>query len=636
MNFFNGLFGNKDNSQSLPQLLRVDNKKEKKKKKKEILNSIILQSMNESEREKEQILNSLDERVCYLDLDYNIKWLNSSGLKSISPDSSIEDILGRHCYNILHDLDRPCENCPVTTTLHTGWPWKEEVEQKDGSTYLVSAQPVFDDNGTMTGIIEVQLDISFRKDIEHSLERSRRRGRALLDAIPDLLLIFNNSGNLIDYHPAANFDLLTYGENPEGKHLTSAIPGKLAVEILNHSKSLTALGAVRNFEFTETDSAVSKSYDCRLVKTGADEKVCIIRDVSSEKIRQKEILFKSFHDSLTGLYNRAYFEEELNRIDQSRKALPTSILIIDVNGLKFTNDAFGHEYGDKLLKTIATILSANSRKGEVIARIGGDEFSIILPDSPLGKAEKLADRIIKACSDSGYDEFFVRPSVSIGCADKNDNSVSLRDIIKIADEKMYRTKLSNREKHLNSLISDILKTMNKRSNESNDHIRRCIKLAEIFAKRLNLSSTSSENISKLATLHDVGKIRIPKEILLKTESLTDAETELIKQHSIIGYRITKAIPDYSLIADLILYHHERWDGCGYPSGLNKKEIPLESRIFMLIDSFDAMTHDSPYKKAILFDEAVTELRNNSGKQFDPELIETFISILIDEKDKNAG
>ena len=603
--------------------------------KEEILNSIILESLNESEREKEQILNSLAERVCYLDLDRNIKWINSSGLKLISDELAIDEILGNACYRVLHGRDEPCESCPVSTTIKTGWPWKEEISHPAGATYLVSAQPVFNDNGELAGVIEVQLDISIRKEIERSLERSRMRSRALLDLIPDLLIVFNDNGRFIDYHPAADFDLLDYDQYPEGKHISEIMPAAFAEKIIYHSIELAETGDLRIFEIDEDDDNDPRHFECRLVKTDSDENVCIIRDISFQRQREKDILFRSFHDSLTGLYNRAYFEEELSRIEQSRQSLPTSILIIDVNGLKFTNDAFGHDYGDKLLKKVGRILSSNCRKGDVIARTGGDEFAIILPKSPLAKAEKLSERILKACDECSFDDFFARPSVSIGFAEKIDDSVCLQQIMRQADEKMYRMKLENRGIHLNALVSDIVDTMKSRSYEDENHIQRCTRMSVHFAHKLNLSAAASENIAKLAALHDIGKIRISKDILIKSGELTAEEHEQLKQHSIIGYRIAKAIPDYSMTADHILYHHERWDGAGYPSGLSGKEIPLEARVFMLIDSFDAMTHDSPFRKALSFDEAVAELRDNSGTQFDPDLVEIFIDILDEERNKNA-
>ena len=481
--------------------------------KKEILNSIILQSMNEAEREKELILNSLAERVCYLDLDYRIKWINSSGMKSIPQDMSVEKLLGSFCHQVLHGENKPCKSCPVETTLRTGWPWKEEISHADGSTYLVSAQPVFDDNGKMTGIIVVQLDISIRKEVERSLERSRMRSRALLDVIPDLLLVFNNAGIFIDYHPAPDFDLLPPNISPEGKNISDLIPPALAGQLLSTVSELLSQGDLRTFEYTDESEYDVKHYECRLVKTGDEENICIIRDVSLERNQQKDILYKSFHDSLTGLYNRAYFEEEISRIEHSRKVLPTSILFIDVNGLKFTNDAFGHEYGDKLLKAVADILLTTCRKSDVIARIGGDEFAIILPNSPLSKAEKLSARITKACAESSCSGFFARPSVSIGFAEKTDQGQDMQNIMKKADEKMYRIKLSNRKNYLKSLVADIAMTMKTRSDEGEEHIARCTELARLFAKRLDLTSASTDNIVKLAQFHDIGKIRIPKEIL---------------------------------------------------------------------------------------------------------------------------
>ncbi len=594
------------------------------------LNEIILESLNESEREKEQILNSLMEQISYLDLDYKIKWVNEAGLKNLPVELSISDVLGKPCYTVWYNRKTPCESCPVSTTIKTGWPWKEEIEHIDGTTKLISSQPVHDDNETLIGIIESEIDITLRKDVERALEKSQHRSRALLDAIPDMLIVFNNSGKFLDYHPGADFDLLTTDSNLEGKYLTEIMPAGLSEEIVKQSKALVNVGIKRNFEFNTRVSGENLFYDCRVIKTGTDENVCIIQDISVQKHREKDILIKSFHDSLTGLYNRSYFEEELKRLENSRHTFPVSILVVDVDGLKFTNDAFGHDFGDKLLKKVSSILASNCRKEDVIARLGGDEFAIILPGSPLIKAEILSKRILEACRTSKCDDFFARPSVSIGCATQNDDSVSLSDIIKKADENMYRMKLENRSAHLNTLTKDILSSINKYSYESEEHLTRCSTLSEKFIRTCNISNVSIENLQKLSMLHDIGKIRIPGEILSKKTPLSEIEFSEIKKHPIIGYRIIKALPDYASIANLILYHHEHWDGSGYPSGLAGKEIPLICRIFNIVEAFELITNGNIYRKARSIKDAVFELEENAGKQFDPDLVKKFIDFITKE------
>ena len=604
--------------------------------KRNILNDVILESLNENEREKEQILNSLVEQVSYLDPQYRIKWVNEAGLRRISSETSIEEILGEPCYKVWHGRNKPCKSCPVTTTLKTGWPWKEEIEYSDGTTKLVSAQPVKDDNGNLKGVIEIELDITMRKEAELALEKSRQRAGAILDAIPDFLFVFNNHGFFIDYHPAADFDIITDTNNPEGRYLNEVLPYSLAEAVLKQSETLTDIGSVRNFEYNDQSFDANVFYDCRLVKTNSDENVCIIKDISSQRIREKDILYRSFHDSLTGLYNRAYFEEELNRIEQSRQILPVSVLIIDVNGLKLTNDAFGHDYGDKLLQKVADILRSNCRKGDVIARTGGDEFSIILPNSPISKAEKLSGRIRQACRTSSYDDIFARPSVSVGCAEKNNNAADLREIVKNADEKMYREKLSLRSEHHKVFINDILESIKKRDLERKEHVENCLMLAVDFAKNCNMSSDSIEKIRKLAIYHDIGKIRVSENVLKQPRKLTDEEFTIVKQHPIIGYRIAKTIPDYIDISELILYHHERWDGTGYPSGLKNKDIPLVCRLFSIVESFELILNGSVYREGRPVSEAVEELRKNSGKQFEPDLTERFIEMVINRETYSAS
>ncbi|MDC7226917.1 MAG: diguanylate cyclase [Spirochaetales bacterium] len=599
--------------------------------KREFLNSVILESMNESEREKEQILNSLVEKVCYLDLDYKIKWINDAGLRNVGDKVSINDIIGQTCYKVWYNRSEPCPSCPVETTIKTNWPWKEEVSHPDGTTILVSSQPVIDDNGKMTGTIEIELDITMRKDVERALERSQQRARALLDLIPDFLLIIDNEGKILDYHPAADFNVLSNIEYPEGRMVTEVFSPELSGMIMTNCDMLTEQGVQRNFEYVDKSGKTEKFYDCRFIQTTDTETVCIIRDISTHKSREKEILHRSFHDKLTGLYNRAYFEEECNRIDQSRESLPTSILVIDVNSLKLINDAFGHDFGDKLLLAVSNILSANCRKSDVIARTGGDEFAIILPKSPREKAEKLSERIRRACLERHFDDIFARPSVSIGSAERTDNSQTIDDIIKLADKRMYDMKLERRTEHLNTLISDILNSMQIHGQQSKNHTENCIKLSIDFAVFLNLPKDSVKKIKNLALLHDIGNIRLSNEILSKSDRLSETEYDEIKQHPIIGYRITKAIPDYSSVADLILHHHERWDGQGYPSGLKGKDIPLLCRLFSIIDTWELLINGSTYKPSLSFTEAANEIRRCSGKQFDPEIAGRFIQFIKEKQ-----
>ena len=597
--------------------------------KREILNSIIMDSLKESEREKELILNSIDEKVCYLDTDYRIRWVNEAGLKKVSSDKSVADIIGKPCYAVLHKRVSVCPNCPAVSTLKTGWPFRGEVSHEDGTTSLVSTQPVTDDNGKIQGVIEVELDISVRKEAEKALDRSRLRSEAILNAIPDMLIVFNEAGIFIDYHPAADFSLVPSDVEPDGKRLEEVLPADLAASIMKTSASLSDSGGIRSFEYKSENSENIRYYECRLAKTGGNENVCIISDISQRKSRENAIYFRSFHDSLTGLYNSAYFREELKKLEHSRRALPSCILIIDVNSLKLTNDAFGHQTGDLLLKRVAGILSSNCRKSDVISRTGGDEFSIILPGSPLAKAEKLAERIIKACGNSRYDDIFTRPSVSAGCAVRNDSSLSFEDTIREADERMYQMKLANREKQLNILVNDILTAVDSRCAETRGHADRCVRLAGMFSVYSGMAASSSDKLKALARLHDIGKIRINRDILYSENRLSEEDFAELKQHPVIGYRIAKAVPDFASTAELILSHHERWDGRGYPSGLSGLAIPFPSRVFAVIDTIDWFLNINTGEKNS--DEAVSglclRLQQEAGSRLDPDITEIFIQLV---------
>lgn len=357
---------------------------------------------------------------------------------------------------------------------------------------------------------------------------------------------------------------------------------------------------------------------------GSKQSVASWLDISERKRAEEEIRYLSFHDRVTGLYNRAFFEEELDRLDTLRQ-MPLSIIMGDANGLKLVNDAFGHKAGDELLIRIARCMEESCRVEDITARWGGDEFIVLLPHTDEETAENIAERIKKSCtqtSDSG-----VRLSISLGVATKKDPEQEIHQVLQMAEERMYRQKLMETRSFRNSLITSLEESLRERDYETEEHAERLHDYAMEMGKVLGLPENQLNDLALLAALHDIGKLGIPDSILMKPGPLTPEEWKVMKRHSEIGYRIAGAVPDLAPVAEAILAHHERYDGTGYPRGLQAEEIPLISRILAIIDSYDVMTHERPYKEAYAPEEAQAELKRCSGTQFDPELVDVFLGIL---------
>jgi diguanylate cyclase (GGDEF)-like protein len=338
-------------------------------------------------------------------------------------------------------------------------------------------------------------------------------------------------------------------------------------------------------------------------------------------------------DRLTGLYNRTYFETELNRLDVLRQ-LPLTLIIGDVNGLKITNDVFGHLQGDELLKSIAAILKQSCRKDEIIARWGGDEFIILLLKTEAKYAEEVMDRIWKSCHEASYG-LQVGLSISMGHATKRNSDENIKEIMKAAEDRMYRNKLMEKSSFRNTFITSLKQTLHERCLETEEHIDRILALAMEIGTKMRLSIIDQDELKLLAMLHDIGKVAINDSILNKPGKLDANEWEEMKKHTEIGYRIAQSSNELSQIAECVLSHHERWDGNGYPFKLKGEEIPLLSRIIAVIDAYDVMTHARPYKQPISHKEAVQELLHCSGTQFDPAIVTIFESLFVDNPPGNS-
>lgn len=352
--------------------------------------------------------------------------------------------------------------------------------------------------------------------------------------------------------------------------------------------------------------------------------VMVFRDVSREKDYRNAIEYLSYHDSLTGLYNRRYIEQHMAELDREEN-LPISVVMGDVNGLKITNDVFGHKAGDTLLQNVALVLLKNGRAGDLIARWGGDEFVVFMPRTEPDAAEVFIRRVKDtriSLEGSG-----LPLSLSLGCARKKSGEENIEGILREAEEYMYHQKLLDGKSYRNAIINTLLATLYEKSNETEAHSTRLEQHCHAIGRKLQLSSREMDELSLLALLHDIGKVSIQHDILKKPGPLAPSEWEEMKRHSEIGYRIARATPELSVVAELILLHHERWDGAGYPRGLKESAIPLACRILSVADAFDAMTNDRIYRKAMSWRTAMGELEENAGTQFDPDVIQVFLTVL---------
>ncbi|MEI7616694.1 MAG: diguanylate cyclase, partial [Actinomycetota bacterium] len=361
--------------------------------------------------------------------------------------------------------------------------------------------------------------------------------------------------------------------------------------------------------------------------------VALNRDITDRKKTEEEILRLSFHDHLTGLYNRRFFEEEINRLDTERQ-LPLSFIMADLNSLKIVNDIFGHNEGDKLLVEAAKILKKACRADDILARWGGDEFIIILPKTTIETAEEILERIKKVCSKTSSQK--IPLSLAIGVAAKTEKVQNVQLIIIDAESNMYKNKLIEKESLSSSILSALEQTLYEKSTETKEHTDRIRDLAIKLGRKAKLTSKHLDELSLLATLHDIGKVAIPETILLKEGSLKEKEWEVIKRHPEIGFNIARSSPQIAHIARYILSCHENWDGSGYPQGLKGEEIPMISRIVFICDSYDVMTSKRSYKKVMSKDYAIKELKRCAGTQFDRVLVEKFIEIISKNSDKKIS
>lgn len=351
--------------------------------------------------------------------------------------------------------------------------------------------------------------------------------------------------------------------------------------------------------------------------------VLVFRDVSEKKEQRKEIEYLSFHDALTGLYNRRFLEEELLRLDTERN-LPISIIMGDVNGLKLTNDIFGHAHGDVFLKKIADVMRRVCRSDDIIARWGGDEFVILLPKTTIEQAKQIKKRIKTEFAQDGVK--LIRGNISLGCAAKTAMNQSIMECLEFAEERMYAIKVLERDDFKSSTLDSIVTSLQSDCPQEEEHAQRVSQWCHDLGVSMELPHVKIRRLKLAGYFHDIGKIVLHKDCLQEGSELTEAERTEIRKHPIMGYRILNAFDDTMSLADAVLHHHERWDGSGYPKGLKGEEIPFIARVVAVASYYDRLTSAQAGEALGAEQNPLNQLEQLEG-HFDPEIKREFVNMI---------
>lgn len=469
-----------------------------------------------------------------------------------------------------------------------------------------------------------------RKENEEETKRLLRQTQAIINDNEAVILIIDpDSGKILDANGAAT-RYLGYTKD-ELLSLTSNEINLISAQEAHNHRQLAVKKEQQYFTVPyRTKSGEDKIVDiyCSPIEyNGRTVLFSIIFDVTEREEVTRQNEYMAYHDYLTGLYNRRFFEEEFERRNSGdTDRYPIAIMMGNINGLKIFNDAFGHAAGDKAIKDIVYRIQQCTGSEDIVARIGGDEFAIIKCNTSRNEMEEFLDNFDSQVNFEDANREMERLTISFGFSIQRKKDDSLDDLMKEAEAFMYNRKYYSSRSARSNTVNVIMDTLFTKSEREKNHSERVGLICAAIAEKMQLDRHVIDRIKVTGFLHDIGKIGIDEEILNKNGKLDSNEWELMKLHSAKGARILENTVEFSEIADIVLSHHEHFNGSGYPKGLIGEEIPLLSRIIAVADAYDAMTNTRSYRKAMSPDEAMNELKKYAGSQFDPEIVSVFSSL----------
>lgn len=427
----------------------------------------------------------------------------------------------------------------------------------------------------------------------------------------------------------------------EGKHLASVYIGQFFTEPPDEA-AVKAHASDRGLQPEEfllslKKFAVIPPMRLTLLLKYLHDLADMLADIGLQRLKQMEALallrqneehlqYISRHDSLTGILNRTSFEDAMAEFER-RQELPFAMMVFDLDGLKLVNDSLGHVSGDAMLRASAGLIRDAAPPDASVYRIGGDEFALLLPQADKETLEGI-HRVLQAKIDRhNQGQSTLTLGISVGYALAVAAPLKIRDLFMEADTCMYKDKLRHGHKDFISGIDSAMRLLRLRDYVDEGHTDRLSQMAAMLAQKVGFTPRQLDELELLTHFHDIGKTALPERILTKPGALDPEERRIMHRHCEIGHRMALAFAELTPIADYILQHHEWWNGNGYPLGLSGEAIPIQSRILSIVDAFDAMTTERPYRSTKTLEEAVEELRRGSGQQFDPFLVELFIKEL---------
>jgi diguanylate cyclase (GGDEF)-like protein/putative nucleotidyltransferase with HDIG domain len=500
---------------------------------------------------------------------------------------------------------------------------QEAIEAKEVNILLKNAkQYILRDSSDLTK----QFD-QFNVNFNHPIIKWFEQGNAIL-------LI-----NQIDNH------VMFKGLWDSEKKMITALDTEIVVPI-KHMDELVGLVVISG----KTDEYPYSFEETEFLTTIVNNAAAIIENAKTIELIQKQ----SITDELTKLYNHRYFQETASQWIKEEKFHQFGLAMIDIDQFKIYNDLYGHASGDVALKRIAEIIKTTTSGNELLVRYGGEEFVVLYPNISPQEVYRRAEEIRETVENEFLLSKDIREflTVTVGISNYKVNGESLEELITKADKAVHQGKQSGRNKTIlyqensdpeeaevqkkikDAFISSIYAlaaTIDAKDHYTYGHSSNVSELSVALARNAGFDESQIEIVKNAGLLHDIGKVGIPESVLSKPGFLTEEEYEIMKGHVVQSVNIIKHIPNLIDTVPVVISHHERYDGKGYPRGIKGENIPVLGRIICIADSFDAMTTDRPYRKGLSLEQAMYELKKNAGTQFDPTLVDIFIQ-MIDKGD----